>query len=103
MAFDIEGKEMYTAFVFAKFCWSVHSKVGRLGKHAHSKQRKATPTQPLQFHIKFMCMTCQFSIYRVNFFNISLANIGNGSRNDVEKAQKLIKIYQFYRAEENNQ
>jgi len=24
-----------------------------LGKHAHSKQRKAFATQPLQFHVKF--------------------------------------------------
>jgi len=39
----------------------------RLGKHAHSKQRKATPTQPLQFHVKFMCMACQCSIHRVYF------------------------------------
>jgi len=25
MAFKIEGKEMYSIFVFAKCCWSVHS------------------------------------------------------------------------------
>jgi len=37
MAFKIEGKEVYPNFVFAKCCWSVHSKVVRLGKHAHSK------------------------------------------------------------------
>jgi len=28
---------MYPIFVFAKRCWSVHSKVVRLGKNAHSK------------------------------------------------------------------
>jgi len=57
MAFKIEGKEMYLIFVFAKCCWSVHSiKVVALGKYAHSKQRKATPMQLLQFHVKFMCM-----------------------------------------------
>jgi len=27
MALKIEGKEMYPIFVFAKCCWSVHSKV----------------------------------------------------------------------------
>jgi len=39
MAFKIEGKEMYPIFVFAMCCWSVHSEVVRLGKHAHSKQK----------------------------------------------------------------
>jgi len=59
MAFKIEGKEMWPAFVFAKCGWSVRSiKVVALGKHAHSKQRKATPTQLLQFRVKFMCMSC---------------------------------------------
>jgi len=38
MTFRIEGKEMYPIFVFAKCCWSIHSKMVRLGKHAHSKQ-----------------------------------------------------------------
>ena len=45
MAFKFEGKEMYPIFVFAKCCWSIHSKLVRLGKNAHSKQRKATRTQ----------------------------------------------------------
>ena len=26
MAFKFEGKEMYPIFVFAKCCWSIHSK-----------------------------------------------------------------------------
>jgi len=54
MALKSESKEMYPIFVFAKCCWSIHSKVVRLGKHAHSKQKKATPTQTLPFHDKFM-------------------------------------------------
>jgi len=58
MAFKTEGKEMYPIFVFAMCSWSVHSKVTRLGKHAHSNQRKTTPTQTVQFHVKFMCMPC---------------------------------------------
>jgi len=58
MAFNFEGKEMYPIFVFAKCCWSTHSKVVRLDKNAHNKQRNATPTQTLQFHVKFMYMPC---------------------------------------------
>jgi len=54
MAFKSEGKEMYPIFVSAKRCWSIHPKVVRFGKHAHSRQRKATPTQTLSFHVKFM-------------------------------------------------
>jgi len=58
MTFKCEGKEMHPIFVFAKCCCSIHSKVVRLGKNAHSKQSKATPTQTLQFHVKFMYMPC---------------------------------------------
>jgi len=54
MAFKFEGNEMYLIFVFAMCCWSIDSRVVRLGKHAHSKQRKTTPTQTLQLHVKFM-------------------------------------------------
>jgi len=50
MTFKYEGKEMYHIFAFTKCCWSVV----RLGMNAHSKQNKATPTQTLQFHVKFM-------------------------------------------------
>jgi len=61
MAFKCEGKETYPNFVFAKCCWSVHSKVVRglaSMRTAESKQRKDTSTQTLQFHIKFMCIPC---------------------------------------------
>ena len=73
----------------------------RLDKNAHSKQRKATPTQPLQFHVKFMYMPCYFSIYIVYFFNIWFgicSNIRNSL--DVKKAEKLVKIsgHHFYQA-----
>jgi len=54
MVFKFQDKEMYPIFVFAKACGSIHSKVVRFGKHAHSKQRQATPTQTLPFHVKFM-------------------------------------------------
>jgi len=64
MAFKSEGKEMYPIFVFTKCCWSMV----RLGMKAHSNQRKATPTQTLQFHVKFMYMSREFSIYKPYFF-----------------------------------
>jgi len=71
VAFKFEGKEMYPIFVFAKCCWSIHSKVVRLGKNARSKQRKATPTQTLQFHVKFWSL-CRFPVQHLYsvFFNI---------------------------------
>jgi len=58
MELKIEGKEMYPIFVFTKCCWRFHTIMVRLGKHVHSKQRKTTPTQLLQFHVKFMRMPC---------------------------------------------
>ena len=48
MPFKFEGKKMYPIFVFANF-WSIHSKVVRLGKNAHSKQRKTISTQLCSF------------------------------------------------------
>jgi len=48
---------MYTIFVFANV-WSIHSKVVKLGKNAHSKQRKTISTQTLQFYVRFICMPC---------------------------------------------
>jgi len=56
MSLKIKGKEMYPIFVFANF-WSICSKVVRLGKNAHNKQRTISK-QTLQFHIKFICMPC---------------------------------------------
>ena len=48
MPFKFEGKEMYPIFIFANF-WSIYSEVVRLGKNAHSKQRKTSSTQTLHF------------------------------------------------------
>jgi len=50
MAFKIEDNEMNPIFVFAKLCWSVHTKQTCIAN------RKPTPTQHLQFHVKLMCM-----------------------------------------------
>jgi len=44
MSFKIKSKEMYPILVFRKRCWSVNSKVVRLGKHAHSKKRSHSRT-----------------------------------------------------------
>jgi len=49
MAFKIEGNGMCPVFVFAKCCWSVHSKVVRFGKHVHIKQRNNTTPQSPKF------------------------------------------------------
>ena len=57
MPFKLVGKEIDPIFVFANF-WSIHSKVVRLGKNAHSKQKKTISIQTLQFHVKFICMPC---------------------------------------------
>ena len=102
MAFQFESKEMQaTPSLYSQCCWSVHSKVVRIGKSANSKQRKATPTQALHFNVKFMYMPCQFSIYVVYFLNILYGLVWSNIRIslDAEKAEKLMKIYRLYRAE----
>ena len=97
MAFKFERKEMYPIFVFAKCCWSIHSKVVRFGKHAHSKQRKATPTQTLQFHVKFTQPTCPASSASIQCIFSTYGLVWSNIRNslDAEKAEKLVKIYRF--------
>jgi len=95
MVFKIEGKEMYP-ILFSQCSWPVHSKVVRLSKHAHSKQRKATPTQSLQFHVKLCAcpansasIECIFSTY-----GLVWSNIRNSL--DPEKAEKLVKINRIF-------
>ena len=85
-----------------------HSSVGEftskwLGKDAHNKQRKVTPTLPLWFHMTFMWMPCSLSIYRVRFFNIWF-NGPTSERVWMQRRHKsLLKyIYWFYRAEKVN-
>jgi len=93
---------MCPIFVFAKCCWSIHSKVVRLGKHAHSKQRKATLTQPLQFHIKCMCMPGSSASIQSIFLTYDLVCSNIRKSLDAEKAKKLVNVYRFYKAEEDN-
>jgi len=39
MALNFEGKDMHPINVFRWCCWSIHSKVVRLGKHAYGGQQ----------------------------------------------------------------
>jgi len=52
---------MYPISVFANF-WSIHSKVVRLGKNAHSKQRKTISTQTLQLSFMSSLSACPASL-----------------------------------------
>jgi len=84
---------MYPIFVFAKCCWSIHS-IFLLSKHAHSKQRKATPTQTLQFHVKLSARSASSgsTVYSVFFQHI----VWYGPTSEtawMQKAEKMIKIY----------
>jgi len=65
-------------------------------------QSKTTPTQTLKFHVKFTCMPCWFSIYRLecifSIYDLVCSKIRKSL--DAEKAEKLVKIYQLCRAEQ---
>jgi len=83
---------MYPIFVVA---------VLLVNKHAHSRQRKATPTQTLPLQVKPACPAS--SAFFSEFFQhngLVWSNIRNSL--DAEKAEKLVKIYRFYRPEEYN-
>jgi len=67
MAFKIEGKEMYPIFALAGVVGQFTPKAWQA---CAQQTEKNIPTQTLQFHVKFMCMPCWFSIYKVYFFNI---------------------------------
>jgi len=43
MAFEIEGKEMYPIFVFAKCCWSIQSKVVKTWQACAQRTEKPLP------------------------------------------------------------
>jgi len=62
MVFKFEGKGIYPISGFAKCCWSIHSNAVKLRKNVRSKQRKATPTQILHFHVKCRCPASSTSI-----------------------------------------
>ena len=58
---------MYPIFVFAKCCWSNYSKVIRLGKNAHSNQRKDSHTKSAVSSL-CACPASSASIYSSVFF-----------------------------------
>jgi len=99
MPFKIESKEMYPVFVSAKYCWSIHTKVVRLGKHVHSKQKSHSYTnssvlgQAYVHALLVQHLECIFSIYDLVWSKIRSL--------DAEKAEKLVKIYRLCRAEED--
>jgi len=74
-----------------------------LGKHVHSKQMKANPTQLQQFMsglcaypASLACIQHIFSTHVLLWSNIR-------SRLGTEKAEKLAKIYWFFRAKQDIQ
>jgi len=61
---------MYLIFVFAICFWSIHSKVVHLGKNAHSKLRKATPTPTAVSHQVYVHSLLVQYLYTVSFQQI---------------------------------
>jgi len=103
MAFKFEGKETYPIFVFAKCCWSIHSKVARLWQeraeqtengHSHTAVSR-------QVYVHALLVQHLHTRYIFSTYGLVWSNIRNSF--NAEKAKNLIKIYRFYRAEEDNQ
>ena len=86
MAFKSEGKEMYAIFVFAKCSWSIHSKVVRFGKHAHSHSHTNSAVSR-QVYVAYM--PCQFSIYVENFFNIWFGRVQHQKEFGCREGRKI--------------
>jgi len=57
---------MYPIFVFAKCCWSIHSKVVKLGKNAHSKQKNHSHTSSVvsrQIYVHALLVQHLYSVF----------------------------------------
>jgi len=94
---------MYPIFVFAVLL--VSSLLSCKAWQACAQQtKKATPTQHLQFHVKFMCNTCPASSASIECIFSTYGFLCSNIRNslDADNAEKLVKTYCFYRAEEDN-
>jgi len=85
--------------VFTKWYWAVHSKVVRLGKHAHTKQKSHShTTSAVSYQVYMHALLGQrlqsiFSRYGLVWSNIS---------NSLDTEEKnLVKIYWFYITEED--
>ena len=61
-AIQIQGKKC-TPSLFLQIFGQFTLKWLGLATNVHIKQRKTIFTQTLQFHVKFICMPCWFSIY----------------------------------------
>ena len=82
MAFKSEGKDMHPITVFAE-CWSIHSKMVRLGKHAHSREQtekshSLTNSAAVSRHVYIHALLVQ-QLYSVFFstYGLVLSNIRN--------------------------
>ena len=93
MAFKFQSKEMYPSFVFAKCCWSIHSK-------GLARTRTANREKPLPYKLRSFksssytypasstSIWCIFSIY-----GLVWSNIGNSL--DAEKQKNWFKYTDF--------
>jgi len=88
MAFKFGGKEMYLIFAFAKCCWSTDSRVVRLGKHAHSKQRKTLPHK-LCSYTSSLCRCPGSSASIVYFFNIWFGTVQHQKQFGCREGRKI--------------
>jgi len=100
MAFKIKGKEMYPIFDFTMCCWSVHSQMVRHAKHTHREKPFLHKFCSFTSYLR-ACLACSASIECVfSIYDLVCPKIRK--RLDVEKAEKLVKIYRLCRAEEDN-
>jgi len=70
---------MYPIFVFAKCCWSIHSKVVKLGKNAHSKQKNHSNTSSAvsrQIYVHALLVQHLYSVF-FSIYGLVLSNIRN--------------------------
>jgi len=103
MEFKTEGKEMYPIFVFA-------SVVGKFNPkwYGLTSMRTANREKPLankRCSITSSLSTCSASLASIERIFSAYHLVWSNIRNSLyaEMAQKLNKIYQFSRAEEDNQ
>jgi len=94
MVFKIEGKAMYPILVnFAKYCWSVHSKVERLGKHTYSKQKSHSHiTSAVSRQVYVHALQVQ---HRVYFFNIWFGTVQHQKQFGCREGRKIGKNIQI--------
>jgi len=88
ITFKVEGKKC-TPPLFLQCRWSFHSvKVMRLGKHVHSSQRKATPTQLNSFMSSLCACVASSASIQCIFSTYGLVRSNIRNRMGEEKAVK---------------